>query len=241
MARQPFSTPTLARQELEETWRKRLEQSHNRYHRATTDYRKLLQQEPDGRPPGLDSALARARQEETDALMEYSGLLRVFTDLTMHGKLPDEGRAALLEPGPGQDGLVISIIDDDESLRDSTKQLLRSAGYQVVTFDSAESFLDTGATNKTQCIILDVRMPGIGSLEFQRRLNSSGVDVPIVFVTAHGDAGSKAQATEAGAIDFLDKPFEANTLLSTIETALTRHDVHRRSAQWHGTGEGTSK
>src|ERR1041385_3881381 len=119
MAGQRFSTPILVRQELEETWRKRLEQSHNRYHRATTDYRKLLQQEPDGRPPGADSALARARQEETDALMEYSGLLHVFTDLTIHGKLPDEGSADLLEPGPGKDEVVISIIDDDKSLRDS--------------------------------------------------------------------------------------------------------------------------
>src|SRR5262249_8111112 len=69
------------------------------------------------------------RQEETDALMEYSGLRRVFTDLTIHGKLPDEGPAALLEHGPGKDEFVISIIDDDESLRDSTRQLLRSAGY----------------------------------------------------------------------------------------------------------------
>jgi FixJ family two-component response regulator len=173
--------------------------------------------------------------------MEYSGLLRVFTDLTIHGKLPGEGSVAFLEHGPGKDEFLISIIDDDKSLRDSTKQLLRSAGYQVATFDSAESFLDTEATNKTQCIILDLRMPGIDGLEFQRRLNSSGVDVPLVFVTAHDDASGRGQATEAGAIDFLNKPFEANTLLSTIETALTRQDVHGRSAQCHGAGEGTSK
>ncbi|MFN7995429.1 MAG: response regulator [Bryobacteraceae bacterium] len=136
---------------------------------------------------------------------------------------------------------MISIIDDDESLRDSMRQLLRSAGYQVATFDSAESFLEAGAINKTQCVILDLRMSGVGVLELQRRLNSLGVEVPIVFVTAHDDASGRGKATEAGAIDFLVKPFEANTLLSTIETALTRHDVHRRSAQWRGAGEATSK
>src|SRR5271169_6349956 len=129
-----------------------------------------------------------------EALMEYSRLLRVFTDLTIHGKLPSEQSAAFLEHAYAKDGFVISIVDDDESIRDSTRQLLRSAGYQVATFDSAESFLDAGAVDKAECIILDVRMPGMDGLELQRRLNASGSEVPIVFVTAHDDASSRRQA-----------------------------------------------
>ena len=158
--------------------------------------------------------------------MEYSRLLRVFTDLTIHGKLPSEQSAAPVEHSYAKDGFVISIVDDDESIRDSTRQLLRLAGYQVATFDSAESFLDADAVDKAECIILDVRMPGMDGLELQRRLNTSGAEVPIVFVTAYDDASSRRQAIEAGAVDFLSKPFETNTLLSTVEIALTRHDVH---------------
>lgn len=231
MAVQGFSAQTLARQELEDTWRRRVEESQQRYQAATTEYRRLLQEEPDGRPHGPDSALARARQEESDALMEYSRMLRVFADLTVHGKLPEERYGALFERRHGRDGFVISIVDDDESIRDSTRQLLRSAGYEVVTFESAEGFLGSGAVQKTECIVLDVRMPGMDGLELQRHLNASGAEVPIVFVTAHDDASSRRQAIEAGAVDFLNKPFETNTLLSTIETAVTRHDVKRRDRQ----------
>lgn len=228
MTGQGFSAPMFPRQELEETWRERLEQCHRRYHAATAQYRTLLQEEPDGRPPTSDSALARARQEETDALSEYSHTLRIFTDLTLHNKIPDERSARLLERPYAKEGVMISIVDDDESIRDSTRQFLRSAGYQVATFDSAESFLGSGAVEETECIILDVRMPGMDGLELQRRLNATGAGVPIVFVTAHDDASSRRQAIGAGAVDFLNKPFETNTLLSTVETALTRHDVHKR-------------
>ena len=130
-----------------------------------------------------------------------------------------------------QGGIVISIVDDDESIRDSTRQLLRSAGYCVTTYDSAETFLESGAVERTECIILDVRMPSMDGLELQRRLNASDAHVPIIFVTAHDDAASKRQAIAAGAVDFLNKPFETNALLTTVESALTRGDAHSRGAR----------
>jgi FixJ family two-component response regulator len=124
---------------------------------------------------------------------------------------------------------MISVVDDDESIRDSTKALLRSAGYQVATYASAELFLDSDALAETECIILDVRMPGMDGLELQRRLNALETGIPIIFVTAHDDAMSRRLAIDAGAVDFLSKPFEAKALVATLETALTRHNVHRRS------------
>jgi FixJ family two-component response regulator len=117
---------------------------------------------------------------------------------------------------------MIAIIDDDESIRDSTNALLRSAGHKVRTFASAELFLDSGALSETNCIVLDVRMPGMDGLELQRRLNVSHADIPIIVVTAHDDATSRSTALDSGAIGFLSKPFQASTLVATVQTALTR-------------------
>ena len=185
----------------------------------------MLREEPDGRPPISGSALARAQQMESEALMEYSRVLRIFSDLTLRGKLPDERSAATWARAHETDANMIAIVDDDESIRDSTKTLLRSAGYQVATFESAEAFLESGAIAETECIILDVRMPGMSGLELQRRLNASDAGIPIVFVTAHDDASSRRSAIQAGAVDFLTKPFEAKTLIAAIQTALARRDV----------------
>jgi len=166
-------------------------------------------------------ALMRARQAESRALAEYAQVLRTFADLTIHGKVPEE------QPAAGSNGGVtvrrvnlISIVDDDESVREATKTLLRSVGYQVQTFVSAENLLNSGALGETECLILDVRMPGIDGLELQRRLNADGFRVPIVFITAHGDGTLRRRAIEAGAVDLLDKPFAASTLLATVESAL---------------------
>jgi len=122
---------------------------------------------------------------------------------------------------------MISVVDDDESIRDSTKTLLRSVGYQVATFASAQLFLDSGAIAETDCVILDVRMPGMDGLELQRRLNASQAGIPIIFVTAHEDANSRWSAIQAGATDFLTKPVEANTLVAAIQTALALRNVRR--------------
>jgi FixJ family two-component response regulator len=118
---------------------------------------------------------------------------------------------------------VISVVDDDESIRDATRTLLRSVGYSVGTFASAEQFLDSDALPKTECLIVDVRMPGISGLELQSRLKSSEAGVPIIFVSAHDDKEYRRQAFEAGAIEFFRKPFEASALVTAIQTALSGH------------------
>jgi FixJ family two-component response regulator len=115
---------------------------------------------------------------------------------------------------------VISIVDDDESVRAATKTLLRAVGYYVETFASAELFLDSGVLRETKCLILDIRMPGIDGLELQRRLNAAESRVPIIFVTAHDDKANRRKAIEAGAVEFFRKPFDANTLVGAIQMAL---------------------
>jgi len=222
MQTQGFSPPMIARHELEEAWRLRVEEALQTYREATEEYRRVLREEPDGQPPDPESILARARQTESEALMEYSRLLRIFTDLTIHGKLPEETAAWPSAPIWSEGQTVIAVVDDDESIRDSTKKLLRSAGYQVATFASAELFLDSGALAGATCMVLDVRMPGMDGLELQRRLNASHAGVPVIFLTAHDDARSRRMAMEGGALDFLCKPFEANTLITAVQTALTR-------------------
>jgi FixJ family two-component response regulator len=114
----------------------------------------------------------------------------------------------------------ISIVDDDESIRRATSGLLRSVGYQVETFASAQLFLESDALRETDCLVLDVRMPGIDGLELQRRLNAAQSHVPIIFVTAHDDRSRRTTAMDAGAANFFQKPFEANAFVAAIEAAL---------------------
>ena len=204
--------PEFSRQELEDIWRSKLEQAHHRYQAATKEYRRLLAETPEGLPPGLDSALARARRAESEALAEYSQVLRVFSELTIHGKLPEEQ----MKPD------LVAVIDDDKSVRNSLKTLLRSAGYRAATFESAEAFLESGAAMETGCLILDVRMPGMGGLELQVRLSQEDNRVPIIFITAHDDGSLRQQVIQSGAVEILHKPFAPNALLSTVDTALGR-------------------
>lgn len=118
---------------------------------------------------------------------------------------------------------LISIVDDDASVRKSLSGLVRSVGFAAEAFASAEEFLASGNVRDTHCLILDVRMPGMGGLELQRRLTADDCAVPVVFITAHGDAASRAQALEAGAVDYLLKPFSEEALLGAIQaSALTR-------------------
>jgi FixJ family two-component response regulator len=124
---------------------------------------------------------------------------------------------------------VISIVDDDESIRAATKALLRSVGYEVRTFASAELFLKSGALRETECLVLDIRMPGIDGLELQRRLNEAESLVPIIFVTAHDDATKRRAAIEAGAVDFFRKPFDANAFVAAVEAALRAKGTRTRT------------
>lgn len=115
---------------------------------------------------------------------------------------------------------VVSVVDDDESVRAATKALLRSIGYQVKTFASADLFLAAGALQETECLVLDVRMPGMDGLELQRRLNEARSRVPIVFVTAHDDKAHRQKAIDAGAVNFFHKPFDARAFVAAIHAAV---------------------
>ena len=114
----------------------------------------------------------------------------------------------------------ISIVDDDESVRKATRALLRSVGYRVETFASAELFLESTALRDTDCLVLDVRMPGIDGLELQRRLSDSRSDAPIIFVTAHDDNSTRRAVMDRGAANFLYKPFDAAEFVAAVEIAI---------------------
>ena len=115
---------------------------------------------------------------------------------------------------------LISVVDDNDAVRESLKGLIRSVGFAVEDFPSAERFLNSDHLNDTRCLILDVRMPGMGGLELQRRLVKSSRDIPIIFITAHGDEAARSQALKDGAADYLFKPFSEQALLNAINAAL---------------------
>ena len=115
---------------------------------------------------------------------------------------------------------LISIVDDDDSLRNSLNNLIRSVGFGVQGFSSAEAFLNSHQLHDTACLILDVRMPGISGLDLQRQMVAHNSRIPIVFITSHGDDNARTRALEAGAVDFLYKPFREEALLSAIDRAL---------------------
>ena len=115
---------------------------------------------------------------------------------------------------------LISIVDDDESVRESLEGLLRSAGFRVVAFALAADFLNSQARDATDCLILDVRMPGMSGPELQRKLIASQHSIPIVFITAHGDEAVRARVLADGAVDCLLKPFNEDALLNAVNTML---------------------
>jgi FixJ family two-component response regulator len=108
-------------------------------------------------------------------------------------------------------------------VRRGLERLLRSAGYAVETFDSARAFLDSGDYDRASCLVLDVRMPGQSGLDVQRALAAAGYDIPILFITGHGDVRIAVQAMKAGAADFIAKPFDDDVLLDAIREAAARH------------------
>ena len=116
---------------------------------------------------------------------------------------------------------VISVVDDNEPVRAATKALLRSSGYEVETFASAELFLQSGALRKTACLILDVQMPGIDGLELQRRLNEARSHIPIIFISAHDGSANRHKAMGAGAVNFFCKPFDVKVFLAAIGSVVS--------------------
>jgi FixJ family two-component response regulator len=115
---------------------------------------------------------------------------------------------------------LIAIVDDDDSVRIALEGLLKSVGLPAQAFESGEEFILSGQQRETGCLIADIRMPGMSGLELQRRLNAEGFRIPIVFITAHGDAKMRMQALRAGAVEFLAKPFDDEALLGNVRAAL---------------------
>jgi FixJ family two-component response regulator len=115
---------------------------------------------------------------------------------------------------------LVAIVDDDDSVRIALEGLLKSAGLTARAFESAEEFIKSGEQRETACLISDIRMPGMSGLELQAKLNAENCSIPIVFITAHGDAKMRMQALRAGAVEFLAKPFDDEALLDSVRAAL---------------------
>ena len=115
---------------------------------------------------------------------------------------------------------LISIVDDDDALRNSLDDLIRSIGFRTQGFPSSEAFLSSDQACDTACLILDVRMPGMNGLDLQRQMVAANWRIPIIFITSHADDGARARSLEAGAVAFLYKPFREEELLTAIDAAL---------------------
>jgi FixJ family two-component response regulator len=115
---------------------------------------------------------------------------------------------------------LVSVVDDDESLRRSLGNLFRSVGFGVETFASADEFLRSVQRDHTNCLVLDLRMTGMSGLDLLRHLAAGDRRIPVVILTAHGDEETRRRSLEAGAIAFLDKPFHAHALLEAVRGAL---------------------
>jgi FixJ family two-component response regulator len=123
----------------------------------------------------------------------------------------------------GNETRLVSIVDDDESLRRSVKNLLTSVGFQVETFASAEAFLESAHRADTRCVVLDLRMPGMSGLDLLTHLAATGSPIPVVILTAHSDDEARRRMLQAGAVAFLGKPFHGEALLGAVRRALAEN------------------
>ncbi len=128
---------------------------------------------------------------------------------------------------PSEQGIV-HVIDDDEALRDSLAFLLRSAKIEVRTYASAAAFLDELPDARASCVITDVRMPGMSGIDLLRRLQELKIGLPVIVITGHGDVPLAVEAMKIGALDFLEKPFDDDVLLTSVRSALRRQDGETR-------------
>ena len=122
----------------------------------------------------------------------------------------------------GHNSRLVAIVDDDESVQRALQDLIESDGLSALCFGSAEQFLDSEARNKAACLIADIRMPGLSGLELQAKLKAEQCRIPVVFITAHGDAEMRIHALREGAVQFLSKPFDDTVLLEIVHAALKR-------------------
>jgi FixJ family two-component response regulator len=117
-------------------------------------------------------------------------------------------------------GNMVAIVDDDDLMRGALQGLLKSVGLPAQAFASAEEFLKSGEQHQVGCLVTDIRMPGMSGLELQAKLNADQCRIPTIFITAHGDEKMRMQALRAGAVEFLAKPFDDETLLESVRAAL---------------------
>lgn len=122
---------------------------------------------------------------------------------------------------------VVFVVDDDESLREALKSLLRSVGLRVETYGSGADFLKSKLPDAAACLVLDVRLPGVSGLDFQSELAKADIHIPIIFITGHGDIPMTVRAMKAGAVEFLTKPFRDQDLLDAVQIALERDRARR--------------
>jgi FixJ family two-component response regulator len=132
-------------------------------------------------------------------------------------------------PGMNEVGPIVFVVDDDPSVREGLDSLFRSIKLAVQTFGTAEEFLRFKRPDAPGCIVLDVRLPGLNGLDFQDELVESNVDLPVVFITGHGDVAMSVRAIKAGAVDFLMKPFRHQDLIDAIYSAIERHRLRRKA------------
>ena len=129
-----------------------------------------------------------------------------------------------------ESGPTVLVIDDDASLREALSRLFRSVGLNVKTFASAPEFLQHRRPDGPSCLVLDVRLPGLSGLDFQAELTKANIDIPIIFMTGHGDIPMTVRAMKAGALEFLPKPFRDQDMLDAVQTGLERDRDRRQSA-----------
>jgi FixJ family two-component response regulator len=156
---------------------------------------------------------------------EVLPLLPVFTPLQFFDSPCQRQPTFMTEQPP-----IVFVVDDDISMRDALKSLIRSVGLRVELFGSSREFLQGQRPDAPSCLILDVRLPGESGLDLQRELVAANIHVPIIFITGHGDIPMSVRAKKAGAVAFLTKPFRDQALLDAIQLALKR-DVTRRSQE----------
>jgi FixJ family two-component response regulator len=126
------------------------------------------------------------------------------------------------------DAPMVIVVDDDEHVRDAIQGLLRSEGWRSESFDSPEAFLRSNLPDVPRCLVLDVRLPGVNGLDFQRQLADAKIEIPIIFITGHGDIPMSVRAMKAGAVEFLVKPFQNDELLAAVRQAVDRDRAARR-------------
>ena len=132
------------------------------------------------------------------------------------------------QQNPHSEGPTVFVIDDDPAVRQSVCWLVESGGRRVAAFDTAQAFFDSYTQDQTGCVVTDIRMPGMGGLQLQEELHDRGFTIPVIIMTAYGDVTTAVRAMKAGAIDFLEKPYNDQVLLDLIEEAFIKDRETRR-------------